>query len=32
LCLPRAPGCQLLEAATSVRCRFLGSSQERQCA
>jgi hypothetical protein len=28
LCLPRAPGCQLLEAATSVRCRFLGSSQE----
>jgi hypothetical protein len=22
------PGCQLLEATTSVRCRFLGSSQE----
>jgi hypothetical protein len=28
LCLPRVPGCQLLEAATSVRCRFLGSPQE----
>ena len=27
LCLPKAPGCQLLEAATSVGCRFLGSSQ-----
>src|SRR4029077_13893883 len=27
LCQPKAPGCQLLEAATSVGCRFLGSSQ-----
>ena len=27
LCLPTAPGCQLLEAATSVHRRFLGSSQ-----
>ena len=27
LCLPKATGCQLLEAATSVGCRFLGSSQ-----
>lgn len=27
LCLPKASGCQLLEAATSVGCRFRGSSQ-----
>ena len=27
LCLPKAPGCQLLEAATSVGGRFPGSSQ-----
>lgn len=27
LCLPKAPGCQLLEAATSAGCRFSGSSQ-----
>jgi hypothetical protein len=27
LCLPAALGCQLIEAATSVRRRFLGSSQ-----
>jgi len=27
VCLPKAPGCQLLEAATSVGCRFSGSSQ-----
>ena len=27
LCLPKAPGCQLLEAATSAGCRFPGSSQ-----
>ena len=26
LCLPTALGCQLLEAGTSVRRRFLGSS------
>ena len=28
LCLPKAPGCQLFEAATSVGCRFLGSSRQ----
>ena len=27
LCLPKAPGCQLLQTATSVGCRFSGSSQ-----
>jgi hypothetical protein len=31
LCLPKAPGCQLLEAATSVGCRFSGSSQTSNC-
>jgi hypothetical protein len=35
LCLPTAPGCQLMEAATSVRRRHYGSSQAskmRDCA
>jgi hypothetical protein len=30
LCLPMALGCQLLEAETSVRRRFLSSSQASQ--
>jgi len=27
ICLPKAPGCQLFEAATSAGCRFSGSSR-----